>query len=93
MERFRFMRALLIIALLTLAGCGFAAAQQTTPPPYVYTPPPEPPPPQQPAPEQAPAVPRAPVVGIPFGGLYNTLSGAQPSRKTPPPLTPFNAAP
>jgi hypothetical protein len=84
-KRFRPMRIVVLVLSLTGVASGIAAAQQAAP--YVYTPPP-----QQPV-APRPIVPRATPVGIPFGGLYNVLSGAQPSRKGPQPLTPFNAAP
>jgi hypothetical protein len=87
LERFRTMRNLFMIALFTLATGGVAAAQQSAPAPYVYTPPPQQPP-------QTSTVPHAPVVGIPFGALYNVISGSQPARNSrQQPLTPFNAAP
>ncbi len=50
-------------------------------------------PPQPPVQQTRPAQP-AYVAPVPFGGLYNTISGAQPPGPGQPrPLTPFNATP
>lgn len=84
-----------LLGLTLLVGFyGTALAQ-----PY-YIPPPSPAaqplPPPSPAPQPAPQPRPAPgyVAPVPFGGLYNTLNGSQPTAPgQQQPLTPFNARP
>lgn len=80
-ERFATMR--IVFALLALTAA--AMAQPVLPPPA--------------APQQLPPIqrqqPNTPplIAPIPFGGLYNVISGQQPPRRgQQAPLTPFNTA-
>ncbi len=74
--------ALWIAALLVLEGTAWGQ----TPSPYTYTPPP-----QQPVIRHQYSAPGL-VAPIPFGGLYNVLSGnIAPQRNGQQPLTPFNS--